>query len=158
MLVRSAPLATVFAVLCVPVAATAQMKMYGESFGKRYISTVTWKEIEASPKWAPEEENPPLSARKVIKLATKVKDSLVKDDRHYRWQLDSAELHHWGGDYWYWVTTYQAYFKGPGAWSGPPILLRLVVLMDGTAVKPDVIRLRPREDDEEATEENPSSK
>lgn len=134
------------------------MKMYSEAFGKRYISTVTWKEINAAPKWGPDDDNPPVSARKAIKLATKVKDSLVKDDRHYQWRLDSVELHYWGGDNWYWVATYQAYFKGPGGSTGPPIMLRLVVLMDGTAVKPDVINLRPREDRDRATKENQNSK
>lgn len=103
------------------------------------------------------EENPPVSASKAIRLATKVKESLVKDNERCHWRMRSIDLQECGGDYWYWVATYEAMFQGARATSGPPIQLRLIVLMDGTAITPAINPWPPKEDDGPA-EENTNSK
>ena len=158
MLTRPAQLAIFVAVLFVSRTANAQMKLYSYAFKKQYVSTVTWEQISAAPAWKQDEENPPVSARKAIRLATKVKDSLVKDDEHFGWRMRSVELHEWGGDYWYWVATYEAILQGGRASSGQPSQIRLIVLMDGTAVKPAVNPWPPKEDDDRPAEKSANSK
>jgi hypothetical protein len=106
------------------------------AFGKHYIVRVSPKDLKQSPSWKKDEENPPLSARKAIKLATKMKDSLVKDSKDFKWELQSAALEPAGNDKWLWIVCYQAVFSGASVSSVPH--LRLAVLMDGKVVKPEV--------------------
>src|SRR5581483_4308812 len=52
---------------------------YSWAFGKLYESSFTQKMFRNSPAWNDDTENPPLPAGKALKLATEMKDSLVKD-------------------------------------------------------------------------------
>jgi hypothetical protein len=105
------------------------------AFGKQYAVTISREALENSPAWKDDVDNPPLSARKAIKLAEELKNALVKDSKEYKWKLVSAELH--PGDKWFWLINYEAKFQ-LGDSSGIPNNLRLVVLMDGTVIKPEV--------------------
>ena len=65
-----------------------------------------------------------------------MKDSLVKDSDDYKRWLEDAALTPDHGK-WYWVIRYEARVRRGGS-TGQPPYLRLVVLMDGTVIKPVV--------------------
>lgn len=120
---------------------TTQFEHASYAFSKQYIVSITSEALEKSPTWKEDDENPPLPARKAIRLANKMKDSLVKDSKDYKWKLQSASLHPSGAGKWYWLVHYDAEYQGSGS-TGVPSHLRLVVLMDGTIIKP-VVNARP---------------
>jgi hypothetical protein len=107
------------------------------AFSKQYWVTIPREALDKSPSWNDDADNPPLSARKAIKLATQMKDSLVKDSKDFKWVLSTASLEPVGDDKWFWLINFEAQFQG-GLLDGHPHFLRLVVLMDGTVIKPQV--------------------
>ena len=104
--------------------------------GKQIVVKFTEQDLLRSPSWDEKSENPPVSAREAITLATKLRASLVKDTKKFTWNFESARLTPAGGDKWFWHVYYQAHFEGGS--SGYPHELSLVVLMDGTVVTPTV--------------------
>jgi hypothetical protein len=107
---------------------------------KTVVVEVTDTTIERAPAWHPKDENPPVSARRALKLATELKDTLVKDSEDRRWKFQSASLQKTlRGEHWYWLVTFWGVYHPSG---GRPIELQLVVLMDDTAVKP-IVKERP---------------
>ncbi|WP_254507973.1 hypothetical protein [Anatilimnocola floriformis] len=110
--------------------------MASYAFSKVYLVTISAEDVERSPAWSDDAENPPISARKALQLALAMKNSLVKDQDNFKWQLKSAELTPTFDrpGKWYWLVTYEAIFQGGS--TGMPPHLRLVVLMDGTVIKP----------------------
>jgi hypothetical protein len=111
--------------------------LYSYAFSKQYIVTISREALEKSPSWTDDAENPPLSARRAIRLANGMKDSIVKDSNDFKWRLRSASLEPAGDRKWYWLVYYEAEFQG-GASTGQPNHLRLAVLMDGEVIKPEV--------------------
>lgn len=112
---------------------------YSYVHGKRYASTIPDDRLSKTPEWKDSDENPPLSARKAITLADKKRNELVKDSAKFKWHRESVaivfdEFH----NRCYWEITYVLRFRGGGGSTGPPIDLRLYVLMDGTLVEPVV--------------------
>ncbi len=126
--------AVTMALLIAPSRADTTLSSY--AFSKRYDVTISGDALEKSPAWKDDAENPPLSARKAIKLANEMKDSLVKDSKDFKWTLQSASLEPAGDGKWYWLVHYDAVFQGSS--TGIPNRLRLVILMDGTVIKPVV--------------------
>ena len=119
--------------LLAPAYVCADISYSSYAFGKRYEVTFTFEALDKTPKWGEDDENPPLSARKALKAANKMKDSLVKDAKGFKWRLVSLDLTPADGERWYWIAHYKALTqKG----TGRPPSLKLVVLMDGRAVKP----------------------
>lgn len=118
-------------------------QLFGQAFGKKYIVTVTDAAIQNTPDWDDDAENPPVSAKKAMKLATVMKDSLVKDSDKFKWEMRSLSLMEIK-DKWLWVAHLQAMENGPlssepvAASEGhkDPHYLSLVVLMDGSVIKP----------------------
>jgi len=106
------------------------------AFSKQYVVTISDEALAKSPEWKDEAENPPFAARKAIKLANEMKDSLVKDSEDFKWELRSASLEPAGGGRWYWQIDYVASHRLGS--TGIPNHLRLVVLMDGKVIKPAV--------------------
>lgn len=133
---RLATLAVAVAVVFCITPVRADMTLYSYAFSKQYSVSITREALEKSPTWKDDVENPPLSARKAIALANELKDSLVKDSDDFKWTLQSASLQPAGDGKWYWLLHYDAIFRG--ASTGIPNHLRLVVLMDGTVIKPGI--------------------
>lgn len=130
-------LALVCCILFASAPRTTHAQTYSSyAFSKQYKVEITRENLNASPEWKENEENPPLSARKAIVIATKLKDKLVKDSVEFKWKLQRASLTPAVNDKWYWLVHFDAEFQGGS--SGIPNHLRLVVLMDGTAVEPIV--------------------
>jgi hypothetical protein len=109
---------------------------YSYVFSKQYIVNITQKALDNTPIWADGADHPPLSARKATQLADKMRATLVKNREGYTWTLKSISLIPAGEGKWYWLAYYQEIFFGIS--SGLPNDLRLVVLMDGTVIKPVV--------------------
>lgn len=87
--------------------------------------------LQATPEWEAGEENPPLSARKAIAVS----EALVKQLNPYGPDAElnppTLKLRESGGR-WFWVV----YFS-PNDWRQFQSSFPIVVLMDGTAVKPE---------------------
>jgi hypothetical protein len=126
------------------VVATALLAAYGYAdishasygFGKQYWVTISRNALEKSPSWSEDSDNPPLAAKKAIKLANEMRDTLVNDTKDYKWIIRDVSLVPDGDGKWYWLVNYEARF--PFMASGVPPNLRLVVLMDGTVIRPEV--------------------
>jgi hypothetical protein len=121
--------------------ARAGTEYWSYAVNKIYVVTVTRGALKKSPTWTPDAENSPLSAGRAIKLANEMKDSLVKDSNGYKWKLRDVSLSpdDYEGGKWFWVISYEASFHKEGFIvysSGTQPFLRLVVLMDGTVIKP----------------------
>src|SRR5262249_52766416 len=90
--------------------------------------------VDKAPVWKGDADSPPVSARKAMELADRLRGRLVKDT-DLKWIRGSVALEDAGRGQWFWVVSYTS-FPGSG-FTGfhPP--LRLVVLMDGTVVQPE---------------------
>jgi len=117
---------------------------FGQTFssyadGKQFSVDVWPEDVTKAPQWKADDENPPLSARKALKLANAVREQLVQDDDDWKWIMKSVQLtptdNPKGG--WFWLVCYEAQLL-KGSSSGIAPNLRLAVLMDGTVPKPDV--------------------
>jgi hypothetical protein len=125
--------------------AAAAEPLEGWDMTKTFTITVTDADLRNTPSWSGE-GNPPLSARKVIRLLTPVKESLIHNEKGYHpWRLSRLGLKQ--GDQapgkWYWVACYEAFVDvAGGGQTGGPLTLYLVVLMDGRVLKPVVTQGR----------------
>ena len=131
---------------------TGVSEEYSYAFGKRYASGITIEKLTKLPSWNMQQsDSPPLPPGKAIRLANALKEKLVKEKlvmepKDYQWSVQSTTLTRldpvaWEGskllDKWWWEVLYAAQFTG-GGYTGPPIELRIVVLMDGTVIVPKV--------------------
>lgn len=123
-------------VLACPTFVFAEFTIWSMAVEKSYTVTVTQEALQTSPCWADGEENPPLSARRAIVLATAKKDKLVSDSADWKWHLESASLHQVEEGRWVWLVHFEAYPPSFGGIAGAPPFLNLVVLMDGTIIEP----------------------
>jgi hypothetical protein len=108
---------------------------------KHVVVTVTKERLERTPSWGQQSDNPPLSARSALKIANDFRKNFAKDQPGWKWDFESLSLRHnraaIGFRKWYWVAYYEAFPVKGGLGGGPPYLF-IVVLMDGTIVKPVV--------------------
>ncbi|MFT3878727.1 MAG: hypothetical protein QM703_03590 [Gemmatales bacterium] len=112
--------------------------IYSYIYGKTYVVRIANELIAKSPLWAHDVAEPPLSKQRAIELADQVYQSFihvkVDDTQHRHWELAGAFERQAGTYKWFWCVTY---------WRLPPYLggypdeeLTIVVLMDGTVLKP----------------------
>ena len=85
-----------------------RVKLNSYGFGKRYSVTITEQALKNAPAWKEDVENPPVSARRALKLAAEMKDKLVSDDKDWKWVLEAASLVQNKGERWYWQVSYEA--------------------------------------------------
>jgi hypothetical protein len=116
-------------------------EMAGYAFGKSYTISVTREALRRAPAWDESAENPPLSARRALKLATECQRALVAAPADWEWHLMYLGLRQNNGR-WYWLANFEAY-PTRHAFDGVAPNLYVAVLMDGTVVKP-VIRNKRR--------------
>ena len=104
--------------------------------GKRYDFSITHAQLDETPAWTQEAENPPLPARKAIAQARECLPKVLTNAGH--WRLGTVSLSEIG-DKEKWV--YVVEFIGPhpaGVVDGAVPTMKLVVLMNGVCVKPVV--------------------
>lgn len=117
------------------------------AFGKTYKSSVDPRVVFNTPPWNDEEESPPVSPRQAIKLAGKMCESVATAPDGWKWKAMNLNLFV-GERYTYWSVMYQAVPIKP---KGGPVEfheITLIVLMDGTVIKPVVTDDKPRNDAE----------
>ena len=75
--------------LCSPLHAdiVAESRVFGERFAIR----ATDKQVQAAPKWTKDADNPPLSARRAIELATAMQKQVRLDKAGAEWKFESYE-------------------------------------------------------------------
>jgi len=123
-----------------PLAASKGLASYAE--GKSFYVEISDEDLLKSPPWKSDAENPPISARRAIDLATQQQKMLVKDSKGRKWRFVTADLYPDSSvDRWYWEVTF-AIDTRPEDLS-PQENLRVVVLMDGKVLKPVVRPYRP---------------
>jgi hypothetical protein len=117
------------------IAAQAETTFTVEYGGKKYEFRIPDDDLQKTPAWTPAQENPPLSARRAIDVATKELATLLpngKDWRLYAVTLRPIESR--------WI--YLVEFLEPTRPNGPERQLssgsQVVVLMNGVAVMPRV--------------------
>ena len=109
--------------------------------GHEYRVTVTEETLRTSPAWKDTADDPPLSARKAMKLANEKKLTFVKDFKDWKWDLSAARLKRSPDGKWFWVVEYESHPADPDvAFSGMPPDLSIVVLMDGTVIVPKLVK------------------
>jgi hypothetical protein len=101
--------------------------------------TVTPAMLKATPSWKPSAADPPLSARRAIKLADRCIGSIMKKRKKFRWDLESISLLSGSAasdDKWFWIARYveNPTAGGTGATGTEPDFY-VAVLMDGTVAK-----------------------
>jgi hypothetical protein len=112
--------------------------------GKCFKIDIRDKELLKSPAWEPDSPNPPLAARKAIEVATEQQRKLVKDSKDHKWEFVAADLTPDPKvDRWYWTVIFQAFAKA-GQRTDDSDELRLIILMDGRVLKPNVRAYRRR--------------
>lgn len=113
--------------------------------GKTYETRVPIEALARTPKWNDTDENPPLSARKAMKLAgDKAPEfqaiwSLTGLENRWEWHTNGARLCRSGPVDWCWVFSYVARSK-TGTTTGTPMAFRMIVLMDGTVFGPEIVK------------------
>jgi hypothetical protein len=108
----------------------------GYAFGKSYTIVVGEEDLKKAPAWDQSAENPPLSARRALKLATDSRQAIIPGHAEWKWELRYLGLRESEGR-WYWLAYFEA-FRRRGSSSGIPPHLYVAVLMDGTVVKPEI--------------------
>jgi len=112
----------------------AQLELKERVLGDNYLTRVSPAAFEKAPKWKDSDEHPPVSARKAIKLATSALESSIDTPKGWKWEISEAALKSFRGN-WYWQVTFESRRReGDGQFASTK--LRIVVLMDGNAVKP----------------------
>src|SRR5260370_32794682 len=134
---RSLPSLVTLVLAALPLPAEVSFPGLVLSIDKYYYVRITDEAFQKSPAWSAEAENPPLSARKAVRLANERRAKLVPDTKDWKWKLMSIQLcpHH--DDRWYWIVEYVEWPRTGGI-QGMPGYLKLAVLMDGTVVEPTV--------------------
>lgn len=109
-------------------------------FGKDWISTITDDALRRSPSWDTNSENPPVSAKKAMKLSREVAERIAKDDKAlegWECQLDGATLRKSAdGKHWFWNVRYIWTDRLAANGNGVPPHANIIVLMDGKAIEP----------------------
>jgi hypothetical protein len=116
-----------------------ELRWNGYSGSKKYVYPISDDVLKRSPDWTASEQNPPLSARKALKLANEFADrALIAGPRRKR-EFSSLELTpaRQNGK-WLWIAVYE-FSPNDGGSTGPIPIAYAIILMDGTVVKPEII-------------------
>jgi hypothetical protein len=126
-------IALLFAAMCSGQASDRSESRHSYACNEYQNVIIADRALLKAPKWLARDSNPPLAARKAIDLANTLKATLVSDTDGYRWKLQTASLIPCQEDRWIWFVSYMAFPPGGGTGTLPE--LKLVVLMDGTAMQ-----------------------
>lgn len=103
--------------------------------GKKYEFQISDQDLQKTPAWQPGQENPPLSARRAIEVATKQIATLLPNGKD--WRLYAVTLRPIEGR-WVYLVDFLEPLRGTGAGQQLSAGFQVVVLMNGTAVAPRV--------------------
>jgi hypothetical protein len=117
-------------------AAQVETSFTVEYGGKKYEFRISDEELEKTPAWATGEENPPLSARRAIEVGSRQIATLLpngKDWRFYAVILRPIE------NRWIYLVEFLEPLRGNAAGQQVSAGFQVVVLMNGSAVVPQVL-------------------
>ena len=104
--------------------------------GKRYDFTVTHAQIQLTPDWPEDADNPPLSPRKALAKARLDLATFLSDAE--RWTPPKITLAEVGAPHkWIYIVEFEGPLP-PHVIDGAVDTMRVLVLMNGTAVKPTI--------------------
>jgi hypothetical protein len=103
--------------------------------GKKYEFHITDQDLQKTPAWAANQENPPLSARGAIDIATKQLAALLPNGKD--WRLYSVTLRPIENR-WIYLVEFLEPLRGDNAGQQLSSAFQLVVLMNGVAITPKV--------------------
>jgi hypothetical protein len=115
-------------------AAQDQISFTMEYAGKKYEFIVSDQDLQKTPAWAPGQENPPLSARRAIDIATKQIATVLPNGKD--WRLHAVTLRPIENRWIYLVEFLEPLREGQ--LSQQSTGFQVVVLMNGSAVVPRV--------------------
>jgi len=98
----------------------------------RYDFTVSETELAKAPVWNETDDDPPLSARKALRLARAALSEFVSDSK--AWKFDSLSLREGRDGHWVYLVSFELIPAG----GGRVPTISIPVLMTGVAVKPRI--------------------
>lgn len=121
--------------LAIPACAQDSAASYlSERTGTRYDFTVTHAQIQRTPDWAEDADNPPLSPRVALARARADLRTFLPDAA--QWRHPEISLKEVGAPHkWIYIVKFEGPLP-PNMSDGPVDIMRVIVLMDGTAIKP----------------------
>jgi hypothetical protein len=117
------------------LAAQVETTFTVEYGGKKYEFRIADQDLQKSPAWAPNQDNPPLSPRRAIDIAKKEIATLLpngKDWRLYEVTLRPIDSH------WVYLVQFLEPLRGDGGGQQLSSGFQVVVLMNGVAVMPRI--------------------
>jgi hypothetical protein len=111
----------------------AEYSIDSEAFGQTYWSYVFREQLEKTPVWKRDADNPPISARRAIEIAEKEVAKVPAEDGLNR-VVDAVALVP-VRDRWIWRVSFVWKVKVGGS-TGVPDHFYVLVLMDGSPIKP----------------------
>ncbi len=115
------------------LAAQVETTFTVEYAGKKYEFHISDQELQRTPAWAANQENPPLSARRAIDAAAKELAMLLPNGKD--WRLSEVTLRQIE-DRWVYLVTFLEPLRGDDAARQLSSGFQIVVLMNGVAVMP----------------------
>jgi hypothetical protein len=106
-----------------------------EFAGKTYEFRISDEDLQKTPAWPPGQENPPLSARRAIDIATKQIATLLPNGKN--WRVYAVTLRPIE-DRWIYLIDFLEPLRNDGATQQLSAGFQTVVLMNGVAVVPRV--------------------
>jgi hypothetical protein len=102
---------------------------------KAVETPISRKAIANAPKWRDGDDNPPVSARSALVIATRERDRIDRlldyDRSVYKWKLKGISLKPADGGGWYWLVEFEQRAPSVSILGMVPFL-HIPVLMDGT--------------------------
>ena len=117
---------------------TTSVKIY--SYPSELRAEVVVAGADLGPRWKSDEYNPPLSARHAIAIAAEKRKKIVEDLPNVQWVIKEAAITPYDANegIWFWLITFEQ--ETNGITTGMTPYLKLVVLMDGTVIEPDLVQ------------------
>ena len=103
--------------------------------GKQYVFSITRAQLGRTPDWKETDLNPPLAMRRAMNAASEEMKLLFND--WPKWELLEIRLHHLRNRKWLYLVAYLPPMPTEGIKGHLP-KFEVVILLDGTAVKPQV--------------------
>lgn len=117
-------------------AAQAETTFTVEYGGKKYEFRIPDQDLQKAPAWAPNQDNPPLSARRAIDAAKNEIAMLLPDGKD--WRLYEVTLRQIDNNHWVYLVQFLEPLRGNGNGQQLSSGFQVVVLMNGAAVMPRV--------------------
>lgn len=117
-------------------AAQAETTFTVQYNGKKYEFRIPDQDLEKTPVWAPNQDNPPLSARRAADIAKNELAMLVPNGKD--WRLYEVTLRPITNNHWVYLVQFLEPLRGDGNGQQLSNGFQIVVLMNGTAVMPRV--------------------